>query len=68
MGYQGSRDPPPVALPPGDRERLVKLLGLLGSNFDGEVAAAGRKAAQFIRDRTNASPSTTPAAPRDPAR
>lgn len=51
MGYQGSRDPPPAPLPPGDRERLIKLLGLLGSSFDGEVAAAGRKAAQFIRDR-----------------
>jgi hypothetical protein len=51
MGYQGSRDPPPAPLPPGDRERLVKLLGLLGSSFDGEIAAAGRKAAQFIRDR-----------------
>ena len=35
MGYQGSRDPPPAPLPPGDRDRLIKLLGLLGSDFDG---------------------------------
>jgi hypothetical protein len=51
MGYQGSRDPPPAALPPADRERLIKLLGILGSDFDGEVAAAGRKAAEFLRQR-----------------
>jgi hypothetical protein len=28
---------------------LVKLLGYLGSDHDGEVAAAGRKADQFVR-------------------
>ena len=33
-----------------DRERLTKLLGLLGSGHDGEVAAAGRMADALIRD------------------
>jgi hypothetical protein len=33
-----------------DRERLVKLLGLLGSDHNGEIAAAGRKADALIRD------------------
>jgi hypothetical protein len=32
-----------------DRERLGKLLGLLGSDHDGEIAAAGRAAHQMIR-------------------
>ena len=30
-------------------ERLCKLLGLLGSSHDGEIAAAGRKAHQLLR-------------------
>jgi hypothetical protein len=29
--------------------RLVKLLGMLGSAHDGEIAAAGRKASEYIR-------------------
>jgi hypothetical protein len=33
-----------------DRDRLGKLLGLLGSDHDGEVAAAGRAAHRLIRD------------------
>ena len=33
-----------------DRERLTKLLGLLGSGHDGEIAAAGRMADALIRD------------------
>jgi hypothetical protein len=31
-------------------ERLTKLLGMLGSNSDGERATAGRIADQFVRD------------------
>jgi hypothetical protein len=33
-----------------DRDRLAKLLGLLGSDFDGEVAAAGRLADKLVRN------------------
>jgi hypothetical protein len=33
-----------------DRERLAKLLGLLGSEFDGEVAAAARQAERLRRE------------------
>jgi hypothetical protein len=33
-----------------DRERLGKLLGMLGSDHDGEVAAAGRAAHRLIRE------------------
>jgi hypothetical protein len=32
-----------------DRERLVKLLGMLGSNYDGERANAGRMASDMVR-------------------
>ena len=39
------------ALPPADADRLVKILGLLGSSFDGERAAAALKASQFLRER-----------------
>lgn len=34
-----------------DRDRLIKVLGLLESNHDGERAAAGFMAAQMLRDR-----------------
>ena len=33
-----------------DREKLVKTLGMLGSDHDGEVAAAGRAADRLIRE------------------
>ena len=33
-----------------DRQRLIKLLGLLGSAHNGEIAAAGRLADALIRD------------------
>src|SRR5215831_19632090 len=33
-----------------DRGRLIKLLGLLGSDHNGEIAAAGRLADALIRD------------------
>ena len=33
-----------------DRDRLTKLLGLLGSGHDGEIAAAGRMADALIRN------------------
>jgi hypothetical protein len=36
-------------LPPDALERLIKLLGMLGSAHDGERAAAGLKAHEFIR-------------------
>jgi hypothetical protein len=32
-------------------QRLVRLLGMLGSAHDGEVATAGRKADRLIRER-----------------
>jgi hypothetical protein len=32
-----------------DRERLTKLLGMLGSDHDGEIAAAGRAADRLVR-------------------
>jgi hypothetical protein len=34
---------------PDALERLLKLLGMLGSAFDGERAAAGLKAHEFIK-------------------
>ena len=34
-----------------DRERLVKLLGMLGSSFAGERDAAGLAAMRFLRER-----------------
>jgi hypothetical protein len=37
------------ALAEVDRDRLAKLLGLLGSTFDGEVANAGRLADKLVR-------------------
>src|SRR4051812_18279276 len=39
-----------VALPPDKRTRLVRLLGMLGSDFDGERAAAAAKADELVRD------------------
>jgi len=33
-----------------DRERLIKLLGLLGSDHNGEIASAGRMADGLIKD------------------
>lgn len=40
-----------IALSPTDRQRLVKLLGLLGSDYAGERDAAGLAAHRLIRDR-----------------
>jgi hypothetical protein len=37
------------ALAEADRDRLAKLLGLLGSDYDGEVANAGRLADKLVR-------------------
>ena len=37
------------ALAEADRERLARLLGMLGSAFDGEVANAGRLADKLVR-------------------
>jgi hypothetical protein len=37
-------------LDPAAREHLCKLLGLLGSAHDGEIAAAGLKAHQFVNE------------------
>jgi hypothetical protein len=33
-----------------DREKLVRVLGMLGSAHDGEIAAAGRAADRLIRE------------------
>jgi hypothetical protein len=38
------------ALAPAQAQRLIKLLGLLGSDHDGEVAAAGRHADRLVRE------------------
>lgn len=32
-----------------DREKLARVLGMLGSDHDGEIAAAGRAAAALVR-------------------
>ena len=37
------------ALAEADRDRLARLLGMLGSAFDGEVANAGRLADKLVR-------------------
>ena len=37
------------ALAPDKREKLVAILGMLGSDFDGERAAAGHLATEFLR-------------------
>jgi hypothetical protein len=41
--------PKPAALPERKASTLVKLLGMLGSRFDAEALAAGRKAHQLVR-------------------
>ena len=38
------------ALAEADRDRLARLLGMLGSDFDGEVANAGRLADRLVRN------------------
>ena len=40
-----------MALPAKDRARLVALLGMLGSEHDGERANAAKLAATFVRTR-----------------
>jgi len=40
-----------MALAPPDRDRLAKILGLLGSEYDGERASAGAMAWAFLRER-----------------
>jgi hypothetical protein len=37
-------------LPPDLAAKLVKILGMLGSDYDGEVAAAGRRANAIVKD------------------
>jgi hypothetical protein len=37
-------------LTPAFADKLVKVLGMLGSTFDGEVAAAGRRAHAMLKD------------------
>lgn len=41
----------PSGLTPAERTRLVGILGRLGSNHDGERAAAGLLASRMLRDR-----------------
>lgn len=38
-----------TAIPPADLKRLVHILGMLGSNFDGERAAAAKKADELVK-------------------
>lgn len=40
-----------MALTPNDRERLIKLLGMIGSNADGEALNAARLAHKLLQDR-----------------
>jgi hypothetical protein len=40
----------PTPLPPDIAAKLAKVLGMLGSDHDGEVAAAGRRAHALIRN------------------
>ena len=40
-----------MALPPADRNRLAGILGLLGSNHQGERDAAALAADRFVRSR-----------------
>ena len=39
----------PTPLPPDIAAKLAKVLGLLGSDHDGEVAAAGRRAHALVK-------------------
>src|SRR3954447_24479566 len=39
-----------VGIPDAKRTRLVRLLGMLGSDFDGERANAGRMADEMVRE------------------
>jgi len=41
-----------LQLSPANRDFLVKLCGMLGSEHDGERAAAALKASNFLRERT----------------
>jgi hypothetical protein len=43
-------DLPPL-LSAGDRQRLARLLGMVGSNHDGEALNAARLADRLVRDR-----------------
>jgi hypothetical protein len=38
-----------MPIPPDLANRLAKVLGMLGSDHDGEIAAAGRRANQMVR-------------------
>jgi hypothetical protein len=39
-----------MQMPALDRDKLAKMLGMLGSRHDGEVAAAGRSAHILLKD------------------
>jgi hypothetical protein len=58
-------------LTPADRARLAAILGRLGSDFDGERAAAGLLASRFMRDHGLTWPAVlaapAPATPPPPA-
>ena len=47
----GSRDVGPAPLTSAERTRLVAILGRLGSEFQGERAAAGLLASRMLRER-----------------
>jgi hypothetical protein len=47
-------------MPALDRDKLAKMLGMLGSRHDGEVAAAGRSARTLLEDATWSEVLTSP--------
>ena len=38
-------------IPENDRDRLIKILRMFGSNHDGEIASAARRAHELVRSR-----------------
>jgi hypothetical protein len=54
-----------VALPLADRDRLARILGMLGSDYPGERDNAARMAAAFVRERGTTWPDILGARPLD---
>ena len=55
-------------LPPDIVDKLAKVLGMLGSDFDGEVAAAGRRADAMVKGAGLTWSDVVAPAPRPPHR
>ena len=51
MGVTDDKKLGAVVLEPHERQRLLKILGMLASSHAGERAAAGLAAARFLQDR-----------------